>query len=156
MVFTVVIEGNILWQIRKISQNKGFMGVYRQCLIRVMFFSIYRIWALGMLIGVAVKPDIIFLEGILTRGTFAAFADIIQSAAPLIAFLILSTRADVLTAWGLKKQKSSIEVVEGLDRERIFRVNRYAPTWPIKSLEEGSARSLGESDESGEGPTKVG
>jgi len=155
MVFTVFIEVGILWQIRKITRNKALIGVYRQCLVRVMVFSIYRVCTLGMVIGVAVKPDVILIEGILSRGTFAAFTDIIQSAAPLMAFLILSTRADVRSAWGLKKQKSSIEVVEGLDRERIFRANRYAPTWPIKSLEEGSAKSLDESDESAEGPTRL-
>jgi len=138
MVFTLLIEGIIIWQIRKRAQNRAIGSVYRPLLRRLIAFSVYRIWALGMLIGVAVKPDIILLEGILSSGSFAAYADIVQGAAPLIAFLVLSTRADVLNAWGIKRQKSSIEVVEGLDRERIFRANRYAPSiFPPKSLENG-------------------
>jgi hypothetical protein len=33
-----------------------------------------------MLIGVVVKPDILVLEGKMSSGTFAAFADIVQAA----------------------------------------------------------------------------
>lgn len=155
MGFTLLIEITIIWQLRQRGVNGLSDGVYRPTLIRVIIFSLYRVFALGMLIGVVIKPDILVLEGVLSSGNFAAFADIVQGAAPLIAFLIFSTRTDVLKAWGIKKQTSSIEVIQGLDRERIFRADRYMPSG-LKRLEEGPSTSQATFDSSGEDGSRKG
>lgn len=53
-----------------------------------------------MMIVIAGKPMIIFLEGVTSFGQFVGFAEIVQGAGPLVAFLILSTRSvSALSHW---------------------------------------------------------
>jgi len=63
-------------------------------------------------------------------------AELVQAAGPLVAFLILSTRSDVLRLWGLKKQESSMQAMQDVNREKVFRKTSRASMLESQRLEE--------------------
>jgi len=116
---TLIIEGYLIWMIQaRRRESITNHSVYRNILIRISVFSLYRICALVMLFVALLQPTYLFFI-FSTRLRLAA--ELVQAAGPLVAFLILSTRSDVLRAWRLKKQQSSIQAMHDVDRERISR-----------------------------------
>jgi len=120
MGLTLLIEIYLVWYIRKMGRLDGNLRrVYKSTLVRVIVFSVYRMWALGMLIVEVAAPVIVFVEGEAALGTFTAFAELVLAAGPLTAFLLLGSKTSVLNAWGLKRRKSSAQAMANVRRARI-------------------------------------
>jgi len=137
MSCTLLFEGYLIWMIQgKRRENFAIRRVYRNILVRVGVFSIYRIWALAMLFVELLNPKAAIFPGITTLSGFVGSAELVLAAGPLVAFLILSTRSDVLRSWGIKKQESSVQAMQDVDRERVFRKTLRLSWLVLQGLEE--------------------
>jgi len=138
-VATALVEGDTIRRVYRLEKESILqLSVLMPLLKRLIIFSAYRLLSIAMLIIMLVKPYDILNEGTGGITDFVAFSEIVQAAGPLVAFIILSTRSDVLTAWRLRRQPSSIQVMENVDRDRIFRKN-LTPSWILspRTMENG-------------------
>jgi len=128
-----MIEGYLIWKIQtKRRGNIANHRVYRNILLRISVFSLYRICAFAMLFAALLDPNFVLFFFDRLRGP----AELVQATGPLVAFLILSTRSDVLRAWRLKNQQSSIQAMQDVDRERVFQITPRAIPLESEMLED--------------------
>jgi len=143
---TFLIEAQILWTIlTKRSTMSSERVAYRETFIRVAIFSVYRVFSLLMLGFVIRRPSEIFLEGVSSTLTvFDGLSEIIQAGVPLVAFLVLGTRKDILVTWGLRGGKARMKDKTGRSREFVTaRLTLSKPGSDTPSeLEKGSVTGL--------------
>ncbi|KZS96265.1 hypothetical protein SISNIDRAFT_482851 [Sistotremastrum niveocremeum HHB9708] len=109
---TFIFEALVLYSI--VIRKRHWQPIFQGTFIRVGLFVLYRLVPFVMEPFVIKNPDSILSQGPGRSAPSTVYArayEIIQAAVPLVAFCVLASAPDVLSAWGLWRRERDNEEV---------------------------------------------
>jgi len=144
---TLFIEAYILYSLLKqkfiLQETAPYL---KDVFLRVFIFSLYRTVSLIMLAFIIHDPSSLLVTGLLNpTSVYEGYAELVQAAAPLVAFLILATRSDVCLAWGLRRRRTTLDAIrDAADTQR-----------PLKSSSDNNSPEYSKRNDSPLGDTDL-